>query len=31
MEANDLLIAVQRRAQNPNTRVAMGGPSNPAK
>ena len=31
MEANDLLIAVQRRAQNPSTRVAMGGPSNPAK
>jgi murein DD-endopeptidase MepM/ murein hydrolase activator NlpD len=31
MEANDLLIAVQRRAQSSTTRVAMGGPANPAK
>ncbi len=31
MEANDLLLAVQRRANAANTRVAMGGPASAAK
>ena len=31
MEANDLLLAVQRRAQAATTRVAMGGPVNSAR
>jgi hypothetical protein len=31
MEANDLLLAMQRRANAATTRVAMGGPANGSK